>query len=96
MRLALTELEDRLLCMADEEWMPLGTARAVLEDWFAASLSLKEVGRLLSTLLEHRLVICTVILQPVHVGEPRLPDDLDLVRYKATAKGIKYLSENNG
>jgi hypothetical protein len=96
MQPSLTELEDRLLCMADEEWTQLGTAKAVLESWFASPLDTAQVGRLLSTLLAHGLVSCTVKSRPVDAEGLHLPDDLDLVEYKTTGQGLRYLAENKG
>jgi hypothetical protein len=94
MKPRLTELEDRMLAMADDEWMDLATAKAVLESWFSAPLPLTELHCLLCSLLSQEFVSCTVKLQPVNPPAFPLPEDLGLVEFKATGKGARYLSEN--
>lgn len=85
-----------MLAMADDEWMDLATAKAILESWHAISLPAAELQRLLSTLLVQELVLCTVKGQPKAASALHLPDDLSLVEFKATGQGVRYLSENGG
>ena len=85
-----------MLAMADEEWTDLATAKAVLESWFAAPLSVADLHRLLSILLSQEFVSCTIKSRPITASTLRLPEDLALVEFKATGKGVRYLSENDG
>jgi hypothetical protein len=96
MKPCLSEIEDRMLAMADDEWADLATAKAVLESWFATPVPAAELHRLLSALLSQALVSCTIKSQPVTASGLRLPEDLALVEFKATGKGVRYLAENDG
>lgn len=96
MKPRLTELEDRMLAMADDEWMDLATAKAVLESWFSAPMPVTELYRFLCSLLSQEFVSCTVKSQPVNLAALQLPEDLGSVEFKATGKGVRYLSENGG
>jgi hypothetical protein len=92
----LSETEDRLLAMADDEWTDLATAKAVLESWFAVPLAAADLQRLLSALLSQGLVSCTIKSQPATASVLHLPEDLSLVEFKATGKGVRYLAEDDG
>jgi hypothetical protein len=92
----LTETQDRLLAMADDEWADLATAKAVLESWFAVRFSVAELQAHLAVLVNERLVSCTIKSQPCGVVPPTLPEELAFVEFKATGAGVRYLSQHDG
>lgn len=85
-----------MLAMADDEWMDLATAQSVLESWFVVPFSPMELHRLLCALTNHEFVLCKVNGQTTNKAVQHLPNDISLVEFKATDKGIRYFSENNG
>ena len=92
MKPVLNEMQDRMLAMADDEWMDLATAKSILESWFDVSISAAELGRILSKLLELQLISCIVKFQAVTAATLNVPDELSLVQFKSTGMGLRYLS----
>nr|WP_315847985.1 hypothetical protein [uncultured Rhodoferax sp.] len=92
MKPVLNEMQDRMLAMADDEWMDLATAKSILESWFDVSISTAELGLILCKLLELQLISCTVKFQAVTAATLNVPDELSLVEFKSTGMGLRYLS----
>jgi len=92
-RALLSELEDRILAMAEGEWIDLEVGTAILEQWFARRIEVQELENALN-----RLVGATLMRARVHGNSlailPDLADEpLELVEIRATPFGELYLAK---
>ena len=92
----LTEIEDRLLAIADEEWCDLLTSHSILEAWFDLRISMIEIQQALMRLIAEKLVSCLAIQCHENGFDFVFPVDISLVKYKATELGVNYLETYPG
>ena len=96
MKSSLPEIDDRLLAMADGDWVSQRTASDVLASWFARPFAEADVTEIVSRLTGEGLLRCRGPLAAVDAdappGQPRIRD----LEFTATAAGSDYLRSTSG
>jgi hypothetical protein len=88
---ALTEFEDRLVAMAEGEWIDLATGKDVLEGWFEKSLTRSEFTGTVDRLIAAGLLDCELGNEPIW-NTSRSICDLAELHICTTQSGDEYLA----
>jgi hypothetical protein len=94
--LRLSEIEDRLLAIADEEPYQLSEAKDILTSWFGREISAGEIVVALERVAGLGLAeVLASGISLVQVGDLSSAESKN-VSYRATAEGIAYLTNVEG
>jgi hypothetical protein len=94
MSFQFTEIEDRILAMAEGEWIDLSTASDILSSWFERQFSDSELKNFLRHLCELDLIKMRVkVIRAANAQDDPLTYVPNAIEFTATDAGLGYLNE---
>ena len=89
----LNELEDRLLAMAEGEWIDLEVGTSILEQWFERRIEVEELAQAIERLMDATLLRLRVHGSSSSLASPIVDEPLDAAEIVATSFGELYLAK---